>query len=157
VNRAGLALGLLCIVSAGCGGAEPKPEGAPRAAVLGFLDDLQARRVQQACAVLDPSLARMLRVGALGAVRAPAGTPAERLRFIRRAGDAAKSCPGGLRLLAGQLGKQLPRVRAEASTAKVSKPFPVDAWVLGNEAWVVEARKGRWVITAANALGDVAG
>jgi hypothetical protein len=153
VNR-GTALALLCLVLAGCGGGQPKPEGTPRATVLGFIDDLQARRVQQACAVLDPGLARLIRLEALGAVRAPVGTPAERLRFIQQARAGAQRCPGALRLLAGQLDKQLPRTRADAAAATLSKPFPVEAWVLGNEAWVVEARKGRWIITTANALGD---
>jgi hypothetical protein len=152
VNRFGLALALPCIVIAGCGGEQRKPPGTPRAAVLRFIDDLQARRVQQACAVLDPGAARTIRLNALAGVRAPAGTPAERLRFIRGTYAATKGCPAALRLLADQVDKQLPAVRTHAAAAKLSKPFPVDAWFLGNEDWVVEPQKGRWIITGTDGL-----
>src|SRR5262249_38301072 len=106
----------------------------------------------RACAVLDPAEARNIRLNVLGDVRAPAGTHADRLRFIRRIAEASKRCPVALGLLADQLDKQFPRIRSAAAAAPLSKPFPVDVWMLGNEAWVVEPRDGRLIITGTDAL-----
>jgi hypothetical protein len=153
MSRLPWALALVCVVAWGCGG-KAKPSGAPRATVLRFIDDLQARRVQRACAVLVPAEARLIRHNVLSDVRVPAGTAAERLRFIQRIHDATRRCPVTLGLLEDQLGERLARVRNAAASTKLSKPFPADLWTLGNQEWVVEPRSGRWMITGTNALAD---
>jgi hypothetical protein len=147
-----LALAMYCVVVAGCGSEQPRPKVAPRATVLRFIDDLQARRMQEACAVLDPAEARNIRQNVIGDVRVPPGTPAERLRFIQRINAASKRCPVALGLLADQLDKQLPRIRSAAAAATLSKPFPADLWMLGNQDWVVEPRNGRLIIIGTDAL-----
>jgi hypothetical protein len=152
VIRPGLAFALLCVVVAGCGGEAQKPKVTARATVLRFIDDLQARRMQQACAVLDPAAARDIRQNVLGDVRVPSGTPAERLRYVQRINAASKRCPVVLGLLADQLDKQLPRIRSAAVSATLSKPFPADLWMLGSESWVVRSRDGRLIITGTDAL-----
>jgi hypothetical protein len=101
MSRLPVVLALVSVAAWGCGG-EARPSGAPRATVLRFIDDLQARRVQRACAVLDPAEARNIRQNVLSDVRAPAGTAAERRRFIQRIYDATRRCPVTLRLLADQ-------------------------------------------------------
>lgn len=136
----------------GCGERQSTPDGSPRDAVLGFLDDVQSGRVQEGCAVLDPRAAKELRVNLLSELRVPAGSRAQRLRFTEQTTATTKSCAGTLTLLREQQAEELPRLEAAVSSAEVSRPFPTDAWTVGDEDWWVEARDGRWAITAANAL-----
>ena len=154
--RSSAALLVLCVlVLGGCGGADhPKPVGTPRATVLRFLDDLQGGRVDRACAALDPSYVPTLRLNVLSFAHAPKGLDHAALhRWVQRLNASTKRCPVALHLLAGQIAGQLPAVRGAAVKAPLTKPFPGAAiWSLGNEAWVVEPRNGRWVITNPDAL-----
>lgn len=153
--RSGVALALVCaafLVS--CDGHDdPKPAGGQRATVLRFVDDLQAGRVDQACAVLDPDLAADLRLNVLSSARAPKGlSDAARRRWVRRLNAVTRRCAVSLRLLAAQIATQLPAIRAAAAKGPLTKPFPAELWMLGDGAWVIEPRDGRWVITNPDAL-----
>lgn len=152
-GRSGIALAMLCLALGGCGGASTPP-GTPRATVLGFIDDLRARRTTPACAVLDRDEKRSIRLGVLGGLRAPGATVDQRLRYIQHMNAATKRCPVALRVLADELDRQLPRIRTAVANTTVTKLGPAAAhvWVLGDQDWVVEPRNGRWVITGTNAL-----
>lgn len=153
--RSGVTLVLVGVVFlGGCGGADnPKPPGSPRATVLRFLDDLQAGRINQACAALDPAEVADLRLNVLSSTHAPKRLDAAaRRRWVQRLNASTRRCPVALRMLTAQLATQLPAVRAAAVKAPLTKPFPAELWTLGNQDWVVEPRKGRWVITNPDAL-----
>lgn len=140
---------------AGCGDdAKPAaPVGTPRAAVLGFIGDVQAGRYADACARLDPATTPDLRILALSERTPPAGGIAVRKAYNRRIERETKRCAVSVRLLAEQLGPQgLHRLRTSAVAAKVTSPRGSGVSILGNEEWIVEPRDGSWVITGTDAI-----
>ena len=147
------------LLVAGCGSRDaPKPAGSPRAAVQRFVDDLQAGRYPQACAVLGPGEAKLIRANAIGEFHVPAGTHAERLRFINRTLAASKRCPVALRMFSARYHGTFPALRRAAATGALSHPPGAgdSVWQVADQAWIVEAHGGRWILTGTDALAVAA-
>lgn len=144
------------IVGCGSNDGDATPEGSPRAVVVRFLDDLGAGRGEQACAVLAPELQADLRERALAGFHPTGTTLEQRMRSVQHTQAATRRCPVAADMLGRQLGKRLARLRASVVRARMTKPFPVEARVLDDQAWIVEARDGRWMITVMNGLADAA-
>jgi hypothetical protein len=146
VSRLLAATVLLAVVLAGCGGKdEPKPTGTARAAVLRFIDDLQAGRYAQVCAEAAPEVIEDIRGEALGTVEVPGKTPVERRRRRNAINAKAQSCVGAVRLYLSLLDDRLlPTVRHTALTAP-EEVHGDDLRSVG-DGWVVGAHDGRWQI-----------
>ena len=153
-----LALTVGALVAAGCGdddrGAPATPAGTPRAAVLRLIDDVRAGRYAAACARMDPEDVESQRLELLGQLRLPEGTHAERRKYIEAQRIASIPCTGTVRLMARELGRDLPAIRARAAAARLSQLAPKGVavtdpapWQLGDQEWVISPRDGRWIVS----------
>ena len=142
----------LSVLAAGCGDENKTlPSGTPKATVLALLDAVQAGQFDRACELLSDDAIQGVRLAAIGSnLVVPAGSTAQRRRFIKDAHRDAASCPGALNLRAAQLGSaRLARVRSAAAGQVPTTPFPSETTVLGDQEWVIEPRGARWEITTA--------
>jgi len=153
----GAALVAVALVAIGCGGQgkadrPSQPKGTPRAALLAFYDDVLAGRYAAACARLDPAGVKDVPREAKADLRIPAGTHAERMRFIRETSAAIETCPDGLRRLMLDRPDGMRKARARAAKARQIKPFPTAVWEFGNSDWIVQWANGRWTILTGSLL-----
>jgi len=148
----------VAVVAIGCGGDGERqaavPAGTPRAAVLRLIDDVRAGRYAAACARMDPQDVESQRLALLGQLSIPKGTHAERRRYIEAQRVASIPCVGTVRLMARELGRDLPAIRARAAAARVSPLAPKGVtvpgpalWQLGDQEWVVSPVDGRWIVS----------
>ena len=152
-----LVLAAVALVAVGCGGQgkadrPSQPQGTPRAALLAFYDDVLAGRYAAACARLDPAGVKDVAREAKADLRIPAGSHAERMRFIRETSAAIKTCPDGLRRLMLDHPDGMRKTRARAAKARQVKPFPTAVWEFGNSDWIVQWANGRWTILTGSLL-----
>lgn len=152
-----IALLSVALLAAGCGDDTPaKPQGSPRAAVLRYLDDIQAGRTAAACAAMNDETKRFVRVSLLGSLRIPPGTHAARRRYIEEQRVASLTCAGTMRLAARLL--SISKIRERAVSAKLRRMTSVDApgpvyWTLGDDQdWVLKSGDSRWIVDGSNAL-----
>jgi hypothetical protein len=146
------------ILAGGCGGHD---RGAPpteaRQAVLSFLSHLQQRDSAGACALLRSPSSPDLRRSAAGAYIATATGLEARLAQIQAAHAKARTCPGALELIAGEIGPaKLARLTAQAHTLPIQWLGPGDTdtdIALGDQDWDLVRGDGRWLVDGTNALG----
>jgi hypothetical protein len=130
------------------------PEEA-RLAVTSFLQAVQERRFSEACGLVTTQAQADLRDLALGSFRVTEGPLAARERQVAEAHDRARTCPGTLALLVGELGSKVSALERGVASAHISFLFSQRQLVaLDDQAWVVTRRDDDWMIASINAMSD---